>query len=100
MVIVAMGKTHYAALSGWVAHMIYGSGTEDFIRWCRQSPRIRRMFLLQKPIESLDNNHQIENSVTRIQMNRDNKEEEQLGRTQTHSSSNSSIENDDRNHNV
>mmetsp|Transcript_12034 Transcript_12034/g.21868 ORF Transcript_12034/g.21868 Transcript_12034/m.21868 type:complete len:95 (-) Transcript_12034:135-419(-) len=40
MVIVAMGKTHYAALSGLVAHMIYGTGTEDFIRWCRQSPRI------------------------------------------------------------
>jgi MFS superfamily sulfate permease-like transporter len=40
MVIVAMGKTHYAKLSGLVAHMIYGTGTEDFIQWCRQSPRI------------------------------------------------------------
>jgi hypothetical protein len=98
MVIVAMGKTHYAALSGWVAHMIYGSGTEDFIRWCRQSPRIRRMCLLRKPIDPSENNHQIDNSI--VEMKRDNEEEEQLGRTQPHSSSNSSIENDDSNHTV
>mmetsp|Transcript_5038 Transcript_5038/g.7268 ORF Transcript_5038/g.7268 Transcript_5038/m.7268 type:complete len:620 (-) Transcript_5038:53-1912(-) len=33
MVIVALGKTHYGALSGWVAHMIYGDGLETFRRW-------------------------------------------------------------------
>ena len=33
MVIIALGKTHYGALSGWFAHMIYGPGITDFIKW-------------------------------------------------------------------
>lgn len=41
MVIITLGKTHYGALSGWVAHMIYGRGGTDFMAWCRRSRRQR-----------------------------------------------------------
>ena len=33
MVIVALGKTHYGALAGWIAYVIYGRGSEEFVRW-------------------------------------------------------------------
>lgn len=35
MVIISLGKTHYGALSGWVAHMIYGGGISELISWYR-----------------------------------------------------------------
>ena len=35
MVIISLGKTHYGTLSGWIAHMIYGSGASDFMSWYR-----------------------------------------------------------------
>jgi hypothetical protein len=33
MVIVGLGKTHYGALCGWVAHMIYGNGVQEMVAW-------------------------------------------------------------------
>jgi len=33
MVIISLGKTHYGALSGWVAHMIYGEGITELSSW-------------------------------------------------------------------
>jgi hypothetical protein len=36
MVIVAGLGTHYGALSGWVAYMVYGDGIPTFISWLRQ----------------------------------------------------------------
>jgi len=42
IVIISLGKTHYGALSGFVAHMIYGDGMNDFKAWYqsrRQSTR-------------------------------------------------------------
>lgn len=33
MVIIALGKTHYGALSGWVAHMTYGGGFSQLFAW-------------------------------------------------------------------
>lgn len=41
MVIVALGKTHFGALSGWVAHMVYGDGLTDFVEWVR--PKFGRL---------------------------------------------------------
>ena len=35
MVIISMGKTHYGALSGFVAHMVYGDGMNQFMEWYR-----------------------------------------------------------------
>ena len=42
MVIVTLGKTHYGALSGWVAHMLYGRGATDFKAWCYRRRQNRR----------------------------------------------------------
>ncbi len=38
IVIISTGKTHYGALSGWVAHMIYGGGISDLV-WRYRSYR-------------------------------------------------------------
>jgi hypothetical protein len=35
LVIISLGQTHYGALSGFIAHMIYGDGTDDFRQWIR-----------------------------------------------------------------
>lgn len=35
VVIVALHKTHVGALSGWLAHVIYGDGFTDFIDWTK-----------------------------------------------------------------
>ncbi len=35
MVIISLGKTHYGALSGFVAHMVYGEGRDDLTHWFR-----------------------------------------------------------------
>ena len=32
-VIVALQKTHYGAISGWIVHMIYGDGFLDLLAW-------------------------------------------------------------------
>jgi len=32
-VIVALQKTHYGAISGWVVHMVYGDGFQKFLGW-------------------------------------------------------------------
>jgi len=40
-VIVALGKTHYGAVSGWIAHMIYGDGFVDFRNWIGKKRRKR-----------------------------------------------------------
>lgn len=42
MVIVTLGKTHYGALSGWIAHMVYGRGATDFMAWCYRRRQHRR----------------------------------------------------------
>lgn len=39
MVIVALGKTHIGALSGWIMYMIYGDGTQIFVLWIRKKWR-------------------------------------------------------------
>ena len=39
MVIITLGKTHYGALSGWVAHMVYGNGLFDLYQWQRERRR-------------------------------------------------------------
>ena len=38
-VIVALQKTHYGALSGWVVHMIYGDGCKQLINWVKRRRR-------------------------------------------------------------
>ena len=40
-IIVALGQTHYGAISGWVVHMEYGDGFQQFHRWVK-SKRSRR----------------------------------------------------------
>jgi predicted tellurium resistance membrane protein TerC len=35
MVIISLGKTHYGALCGFIAHMVYGDGTLEFKIWYR-----------------------------------------------------------------
>lgn len=39
-VIIATARTDYGALSGWFAHMIYGNGFVDLVRWTKK----RRIF--------------------------------------------------------
>mmetsp|Transcript_26029 Transcript_26029/g.38475 ORF Transcript_26029/g.38475 Transcript_26029/m.38475 type:complete len:553 (-) Transcript_26029:67-1725(-) len=43
MVIVALGKTHIGALSGWVVYMIYGNGAQTFWHWIQKRRRKRRL---------------------------------------------------------
>ena len=38
-VIVALQKTHYGALSGWVVNMIYGNGWQKFLNWIKRRRR-------------------------------------------------------------
>ncbi|KAL9182536.1 hypothetical protein ACHAXT_013188 [Thalassiosira profunda] len=38
-VIVALQKTHYGAIAGWVTHMVYGDGTRQFLGWLRKRRR-------------------------------------------------------------
>lgn len=35
-VIVALGKTHYGVIAGWVVHMIHGNGFTDLVEWFRR----------------------------------------------------------------
>ncbi len=35
-VIIALKKTHYGALSGWVVHMVYGDGFSNFVAWIKK----------------------------------------------------------------
>ena len=42
-VIVALQKTHYGAIAGWVTHMIYGDGAHHFLGWMRKRRRERGM---------------------------------------------------------
>ena len=41
-VIIALKKTHYGALSGWVVHMIYGDGFRNFVAWIKKKKAARR----------------------------------------------------------
>jgi len=34
-VIIALQKTHYGAISGWVVHMVYGDGFLQFVNWAK-----------------------------------------------------------------
>ena len=47
-VIVSVGKTQYGALSGFVAHVIYGEGYDDFKSWVNQRRRRIRKKKLSK----------------------------------------------------
>ena len=38
-VIVALQKTHYGAISGWVVHCIYGDGCNQLINWIKRKRR-------------------------------------------------------------
>ena len=38
-VIVALKKTHYGAISGWVVYMVYGDGCERFYEWLKKRRR-------------------------------------------------------------
>lgn len=42
IVIITLGKTHYGALSGWVAHMTYGGGLLELFEWYQsyRNPKI------------------------------------------------------------
>jgi hypothetical protein len=41
-VIVALQQTHYGAISGWVVHMVYGDGCQQFFCWLKKwRPRRR-----------------------------------------------------------
>ena len=41
-VIVALQQTHYGAISGWVVHMVYGDGCQQFLCWLKKwRPRRR-----------------------------------------------------------
>ncbi|KAL7554949.1 hypothetical protein ACHAWF_018512 [Thalassiosira exigua] len=41
-VIVALKKTHYGAISGWVVHMVYGDGCGQFLDWIKMRRQKRR----------------------------------------------------------
>ena len=41
-VIIATARTDYGALSGWVAHMIYGNGFIDFVVWLKRKKICKR----------------------------------------------------------
>ncbi len=41
-VIIALKKTHYGALSGWVVHMIYGDGFSNLVVWIKKKKAARR----------------------------------------------------------
>jgi len=41
-VIVALKKTHYGAISGWVVHMVYGDGFRKFLGWANKKRQRRR----------------------------------------------------------
>lgn len=40
-VIVALQKTHYGAISGWVTHMVYGDGFHQLLGWIKKKRRKR-----------------------------------------------------------
>eukprot|EP00577_Skeletonema_sp_RCC1716_P006310 CAMPEP_0113393020 /NCGR_PEP_ID=MMETSP0013_2-20120614/11620_1 /TAXON_ID=2843 ORGANISM="Skeletonema costatum, Strain 1716" /NCGR_SAMPLE_ID=MMETSP0013_2 /ASSEMBLY_ACC=CAM_ASM_000158 /LENGTH=623 /DNA_ID=CAMNT_0000276501 /DNA_START=181 /DNA_END=2052 /DNA_ORIENTATION=+ /assembly_acc=CAM_ASM_000158 len=40
-VIIALKKTHYGALSGWVVHVIYGDGFRNFVVWIQKKRAAR-----------------------------------------------------------
>lgn len=42
IVIISTGKTHFGALSGIVAHVIYGSGASEFIAWFQSVRKPKR----------------------------------------------------------
>ncbi|KAL3764076.1 hypothetical protein ACHAW5_010446 [Stephanodiscus triporus] len=41
-VIVALQQTHYGAISGWMVHMVYGDGFQQFFRWAKSKSQRRR----------------------------------------------------------
>ena len=41
-VIVALQQTHYGAISGWVVHMVYGDGCQQFLCWLKKWRSRRR----------------------------------------------------------
>ena len=59
MVIISLGKTHYGALSGWIAHMIYGGGTSDLLSWYRS---YRNHVLGGTYVSSTENRREDENN--------------------------------------
>eukprot|EP00571_Detonula_confervacea_P007974 CAMPEP_0172313528 /NCGR_PEP_ID=MMETSP1058-20130122/20363_1 /TAXON_ID=83371 /ORGANISM="Detonula confervacea, Strain CCMP 353" /LENGTH=646 /DNA_ID=CAMNT_0013027189 /DNA_START=237 /DNA_END=2177 /DNA_ORIENTATION=+ len=40
-VIVALQKTHYGAIAGWVVHMVYGDGVQQFYGWVNKKRKKR-----------------------------------------------------------
>ena len=69
LVIISLGKTHYGALSGFVAHMIYGDGTDDFRQWIRSRRQPTEslhssMHLVRIENTDIEDNPKQENSPT------------------------------------
>jgi len=47
LVIISLGKTHYGALSGFVAHMIYGDGANQLGSWYRSRKQSNGISVIQ-----------------------------------------------------
>jgi len=58
MVIIAIKKTHYGALSGWVTYMVYGEGTLRLMRWFHtvKAKRLQQQGSSHQPILRHGNN--------------------------------------------
>ena len=56
LVIISTGQTHYGALSGFVAHLIYGDGMDDLQKWIRSRRQLSNILI---PVQS--ENAEVEN---------------------------------------
>mmetsp|Transcript_18003 Transcript_18003/g.24948 ORF Transcript_18003/g.24948 Transcript_18003/m.24948 type:complete len:93 (-) Transcript_18003:46-324(-) len=58
MVIIAIKKTHYGALSGWVTYMVYGEGTLRLMRWIHivKAKRLQQQGSSHQPNQQHSNN--------------------------------------------
>lgn len=54
-VILALQKTHYGAIAGWVTYMVYGTGIEQFWAWMQRRRNINEAAIdYDKPVDASD----------------------------------------------
>ena len=69
LVIISTGQTHYGALSGFVAHLVYGDGMDDLQKWIRSrrqpsEPQHANIIPLQSEDAEVENDARQNNSLT------------------------------------
>jgi hypothetical protein len=69
LVIISTGQTHYGALSGFVAHLVYGDGMDELQNWIRSKrqpsePQHSNMIPAQSEDAEVDNDARQNSSLT------------------------------------